>query len=87
MTTKAASKAQAKWDKAHTRQYGIKLNMNNDKDIIYQLETVSNKQDYIKRALRQYQAIEQAVKAGTPIHIDCTGIIIGSAEKEGVNNG
>ena len=82
--TKAAIKAQAKWDKEHTKMISMKLNIETDRDILDRLDQAENRQDYIKRALRQYNAIEQAIKAGTPISIDCNGICIGSMQKEGV---
>ena len=53
MTTDAQKKAQAKYDKENTVMTAIKLNKNNDLDIIKKLETVDNKQGYIKELIRR----------------------------------
>ena len=52
--SQAAIKAQAKWDKEHTKSFCIKLNLETDKDIVQALLSVPNKQEYIKQALRAY---------------------------------
>ena len=44
---------QAKYDKAHTKAYGLKLNLVTDADIIEKLSSVPNVQAYIKQAIRQ----------------------------------
>lgn len=43
---------QQKYDAANTRQYKIKLNVRTDADLIKQLESVPNRQGYIKRLIR-----------------------------------
>ena len=48
-----ASEAQAKYDKAHCRTYGLKLNLETDKDIIQKLSSVPSMQGYIKQLIRQ----------------------------------
>lgn len=53
MTSKAQIKAQAKYDKANTVQITLKLNKKTDADIIEALESVSNKQGYIKELIRE----------------------------------
>lgn len=51
-TTKAQLKATAKYQKANTKSYVIRLNLNTDADIIQKLEQVDNKQGYIKSLIR-----------------------------------
>ena len=50
--TKAQLKATAKYQKANTKSYVIRLNLNTDADIIAKLESVDNKQGYIKSLVR-----------------------------------
>lgn len=56
---------QARYDKAHTKAYAIKLNLVTDADIIEKLSSVPNVQAYIKQAIRAdlartYSAPEKA---------------------------
>lgn len=53
MASKAQIKAQAKYDKENTKQVILKLNLNNDADIIAKLENEKNKQGYIKELVRR----------------------------------
>ena len=53
MTTQAQIKASRKYDRTHTKAVMLKLNQNNDADILMKLTTVENKQGYIKRLIRQ----------------------------------
>ena len=46
------SQASIKYDKDNTKRLYIKLNKNNDKDILEHLDTQSNKQGYIKDLIR-----------------------------------
>ena len=48
----ALKKAVAKYDATHTRQIKMKLNLESDKDILEQLDSVENKQGYIKELIR-----------------------------------
>lgn len=52
-----ASDAKAKWiaeyDRTHTRQIKLKLNLKTDADILQQLDTVDSIQGYIKRLIRE----------------------------------
>lgn len=50
--TDAVRRAQAKYDKAHTRQFLLKLNDRTDGDIIAFLDSLENKQGYIKQIIR-----------------------------------
>lgn len=52
-TTQAKRKANAKYDKKNTKLIPVKLNMNTDKDIIDFLESVDNKQGFIKQLIRK----------------------------------
>lgn len=51
-TSKAQLRAQAKYDKDNTVQLKIKLNKKTDSDILEILNSVSNKQGYIKELIR-----------------------------------
>ena len=53
MTSKSQLKASAKYDKANTKQVVLKLNLKTDNDIIGKLESLDNKQGYIKYLIRK----------------------------------
>ena len=50
--TEAVKRAQARYNKANTRQIILKLNLNTDSDILEVLDRVGNKQGYIKALIR-----------------------------------
>ena len=50
--SKAQLRAQAKYDKDNTVQIKLKLNKRTDSDILEILNSVSNKQGYIKELIR-----------------------------------
>ena len=50
--SEAQKKASIKYDKANTKGLYLKLNINTDSDILERLEEVENKQNYIKRLIR-----------------------------------
>ena len=52
MVTEAQKKAQAKYDKANTRQIHLKLNRRTDADVIQALDNAESKQGYIKGLIR-----------------------------------
>lgn len=52
MTSVAQKKAQQKYDSANTAKVTLKLNRKTDKEILEKLETVGNKQGYIKALIR-----------------------------------
>ena len=52
MATKASIR-QARYDASHCKIYRMKLNIENDKDIIAKLSTVSSMQGYIKQLIRE----------------------------------
>lgn len=49
---KAQIKASAKYDKANTKQIVLKLNLKTDDDILTKLNSLANKQGYIKQLIR-----------------------------------
>jgi hypothetical protein len=51
-TTEAQARATKKYQKANTRMFTLRLNLNTDMDIINKLEQVENKQGYIKQLIR-----------------------------------
>ena len=55
-TSDAQLRATAKYDAAHTKRYGLKLNLSTDADVILLLDTVESKQTLIKMLLREYIA-------------------------------
>ena len=54
------TKAQTEWDKKHTVMVTMKLNKNQDADIIEVLEQAESRQGYIKQAIRAYMNKEDA---------------------------
>lgn len=52
MISEAKKKAQAKYDKTHTRAIMFKFNLKTDKDILEKLDEVENRQGYIKKLVR-----------------------------------
>lgn len=52
MASEAQIKAQARYDKTHTRTFALKMNLRTDADILKKLDSVGNKQGYIKQLIR-----------------------------------
>lgn len=52
MASEALIKAIRKYDDANTKRVSLKLNVNTDKDIFQKLDSVENKQGYIKDLIR-----------------------------------
>lgn len=50
--TEAQKRAREKYEKTNTVQLKMKLNRNTDADILEKLESVGNKQGYIKSLIR-----------------------------------
>ena len=50
--TQAKKRANEKYDKANTKQFRMKLNINTDADILDRLASVPNKQGYVKALIR-----------------------------------
>lgn len=61
-TSEAQMRANAKYDAKATMQIKMKLNKNTDADIIQKLESVDNKQGYIKALIRADMAKHNNVK-------------------------
>ena len=53
MNTEARLRANAKYDAKATRQVMLKLNIKTDADILRKLDSVGNKQGYIKDLIRK----------------------------------
>lgn len=53
MTSKAQMDAVRRYDDTHTKKIMLKLNLETDKDILEKLESVGNKQGYIKELIRK----------------------------------
>ncbi len=53
MATKAQLKAQTRYDKTHTKSILFKLNQTSDADILAKLESVGNRQGYVKKLIRR----------------------------------
>ena len=52
-TKEAQARASAKYDKENTKQIILKLNLKTDAEILQKLESVPNRQGYIKELIRQ----------------------------------
>ena len=52
MATEAQIKAVYKYDREHTRQVHLKLNRRTEVDVLEKLDSVPNKQGYIKGLIR-----------------------------------
>lgn len=57
-TTEAQKKAVLKYDAANTKQYHLKLNLKEDKEIIAKLDILENKQGYIKALIKADLGVE-----------------------------
>lgn len=54
--------ARERYDATHTVQVKLKLNRKTDADILERLDSVPNKQGYIKAALRRTMGVEDVIK-------------------------
>ena len=52
-TSQAQKDAVRRYDKEHTRQIMLKLNLETDADILQRLDEIPNKQGYIKELIRE----------------------------------
>lgn len=57
-TSEAQKRAVLKYDAANTKQYHLKLNLKEDKEIISKLDSLENKQGYIKALIKADLGIE-----------------------------
>lgn len=62
MTSEAQKRANAKYDEENTVQFKMKLNVNTDKDILDKLDTLDNKQGYVKELIRKDIELERISK-------------------------
>lgn len=53
MASEAQKRASARYDAGNTTSVRLKLNINTDMDIIEKLDTVNNKNGYIKKLIRE----------------------------------
>lgn len=53
MDTKKRNRDLNEWRKTHTRKITVVLNSNTDKDILERLDSVGNKQGYLKVLIRK----------------------------------
>ena len=53
MTSEAQLRASEKYDKLNTKQVVLKLNKKTDADILKHLDSLDNKQGYIKKLIRK----------------------------------
>lgn len=53
MATEAQKRASAKYDRANTKTYALKLNVKTDADIMARLAEVPNVQGYLKQLIRR----------------------------------
>lgn len=52
MVSPAKARANTKYDKTHTKQFKVKFNLKYDADVIEKMESVDNKQNYIRSLIR-----------------------------------
>ena len=62
MATEAQLRAQAKYDRANTKQVTLKLNRTTDADILERFAQVGNVQGYVKRLVRADMAGETSTE-------------------------
>ena len=63
--TEAQKKAQQKYDKSNTRQVVLKLNVTSDADILAKLDSVENRQGYIKSLIREQMRKDEQMTIDT----------------------
>ena len=63
--TEAQKKAQQKSDKSNTRQVVLKLNVTSDADILAKLDSVDNRQGYIKSLIREQMRKDEQMTIDT----------------------
>lgn len=59
--TEQQKRAQIKYDKANTRQITFKFNLKTDADILERLDSVENRQGYIKELIRNDMEAEKII--------------------------
>lgn len=72
MATEAQKRASAKYDKNNTKSMLLKFNLKTDADILAHLETVGNKQGFIKELIRTSIQQNIIVNTNVLVHGDFT---------------
>lgn len=62
-------RAQIKYDKANTRKITFKFNLKTDADILEKLDSVNNRQGYIKELIRNDMESEKIINGFTQIRL------------------
>lgn len=60
--SEATKRAVRKYDERMTRQFNLKLNIKTDADVIKKLDSIANKQGYIKHLIRMDMIAEENEK-------------------------
>ncbi len=60
MTTEAVKRASKKYDQRNTKMISVKLNKKTDADILQHIAKQSNKQQYIKKLIRNDLYLKEA---------------------------
>ena len=77
MATDARKKANAKYDRAHTKSVMLKLNTQTDADVLMKLDEVGNRQGYIKSLIRK-----DLLGTGEVLSLDSIRILIQPVAKK-----
>lgn len=69
MITEQQKRAQIKYDKTNTRQITFKFNLKTDADILEKLDSVENRQGYIKELIRNDMEAEKIINGFTQMKL------------------
>lgn len=67
--TEQQKRAQIKYDKANTRQITFKFNLKTDADILERLDSVDNRQGYVKELIRNDMEAEKIINGFSQIKL------------------
>ena len=62
MVSETKKRINAKWDKANSKSFSIKCMLKSDKDILDFLETLDNRNAFIKDLIRSYIKSQETTK-------------------------
>lgn len=65
--TEQQKRAQIKYDKANTRKITFKFNLKTDADILERLDSVDNRQGYVKELIRNDMEAEKIINGFTAL--------------------
>lgn len=82
MVSNAKKRAQIKYDKQNTKQFLIKLNIKTDADIIGKLDSIGNKQGYLKDLVRDNMRCDNGVLSLESIKL----LVLPVAKKNSLNS-